>query len=281
LTIAAATAGAAVVAAVAGRSAPARIVFRNDHPCRGNECGRAEIAVVNADGSGFRLLTHNSFDDSQPSWSPDRMRIAFVSVRGAVSHVFVMPADGSGVRRLTSGTGEAEPSWSPDGKRVVYRTTGVGGAFDLFTVPAAGGAPTRLTATAASELSPRFSPDGTRLAFSSNRSGQVQIWVLTLRTRKARQLTHGTASLMPAWSPDGRKLAFVRGGQIWTMNADGSGQRAIGSGTPLSAEHPSWSPDGRRIAFSRNGEVLVMNATGGGRRYVTKASTGVNLEPDW
>ena len=56
---------------------------------------------MNADGSGQRNLTRNPANDSDPTWSPDGRRLAFVSDRDGDLEVYVMNADGSGQRRMT------------------------------------------------------------------------------------------------------------------------------------------------------------------------------------
>jgi len=268
----------------AGAAPPAApIAFQTDRPCRFNECGRSEIATIRPDGTGLRVLTHNRVDEYSPAWSPDRRWIAFARLLPTGSRVYVMRADGTGLRVLPSSRpGDTTPSWSPDGRRLVVRGFGFARSFDLFAIAAAGTARTRLLATRANELYPSWSRDGRTIAYQSDRSGGIQIWTLTLGSRRQRQLTRGITSQMPDFSPSGRQLAFVRRGGIWVMGADGRGAHAIGSGLPASAESPSWSPDGRQIAFSRNYQVLAMNATGGGRRYVTRAVPGVtNGQPAW
>ena len=65
---------------------------------------KAEIYVMNADGSGKRNLTRNPANDGSPSWSPDGRRIAFVSDRDGRPEAHVMNADGSGQRSLTQGS---------------------------------------------------------------------------------------------------------------------------------------------------------------------------------
>ena len=78
----------------------------------------------------------------------------------------------------------AEPSLSPDKSQVVF----VSGA-DIWTAPSRGGEARRLVSHPAAESRPLFSPDGTELAFVSNRTGNGDIYVLTLSTGGLRRIT--------------------------------------------------------------------------------------------
>lgn len=237
-----------------------------------------ELYSVLPSGQGRRLLVRGG---EQPAWSPGRRRIAFV--RGIVGRegIWVMNANGSGLRRLTRRPGDGDPTWSPDGRRIAYRSSSPT-SFDLWVVPAAGGkARPLLRTTQANELEPDWSPDGKRIAFQSTRSGEIQIWVMTIASGVARRLTGGRPSFSPDWSPNGRRIAFMTGGRIAIVDVGRRRVRMLRSGTPLSADDPAWSPDGRRIAFQRGGQVLVMRADGNDRRYVTRAAWGTNGESDW
>ena len=215
----------------------------------------------------------------QPAWSPGRKRIAFAGpgYGGRQAGIWVMNADGTGKRRLTSRPGDGEPTWSPDGRRIAFRGNG-----DLWSVSASGGPVRRLFGGRdTNEGSPDWSPDGRWIAYQSNRGGEFQIWVLNLSTRGVRRLTRGASANNPDWSPDGKRIAYATRGQIAVIGVDRPGARLLPTGAPRSAYYPSWSPDGTRIAFERGGQVLTIGTAGGRPRYVTRASWGTNGDPDW
>jgi Tol biopolymer transport system component len=97
----------------------------------------------------------------------------------------------------------------------------------------------------------------------------------------------------PAWSPGHTRIAFIRTSRngltytLWTMLANGTGQKQLTRGTAV-AEEPSWSPDGKTIVLrsSSNGgrtfDLYTIPAAGGVARNVTRNAGGVGaLNPDW
>ena len=129
-------------------------------------------------------------------------------------------------------------------------------AADIWLVPAAGGRAERLTAHPSTHHAPRWSPDGTQLAFTSNRTGTGDLYILSFTNDDVRRVTyHEQASTAEAWSADGKHLFFssardLQGTAIYRVAAEG--------GTPIPwivqpyerLVHLSVSPEGRHLAFN-------------------------------
>jgi dipeptidyl aminopeptidase/acylaminoacyl peptidase len=92
-------------------------------------------------------------------------------------------------------------------------------------------------------------------------------------TGQARLTTEGDNN-DPVWSPDGKQIAFVRNDRIWVMNADGSGQRRLTSGTTLERS-PSWTPSGN-IAFRQTDRLVTRNPDGSGEASIALTGESAN-----
>jgi Tol biopolymer transport system component len=244
----------------------------------------SDLYVVNTDGSGERRLARWA---SGPAWSPDGRKIAFTRSRCStgsaacgqellILKVYVMNADGSAQRSLTSASGNIFQAWLPDGRIAFWvgkRRTNSG----LYVMNADGSGERNLTrewGLYGRHYPVLWSPDGRKIAFTSNGG----LYVMNAHGSERRRLTANVGWI--AWSPDARKIAFVRERQrqihglyhseIHVINADGSGRRRL----TQRGSKPRWSPDGERIAFtsSRDGhnELYVMNADGNEQRRLTR-----------
>ena len=135
------------------------------------------LFVIGADGRGERLLTAGS----SPTWSPRGGRIAFVSDRTGTDNLYVVDANGRGLRRVTtSDAAESEPAWSPDGTRLAFVSVSAGDT-DLFVVDVQSRALVRLTQDASLESSPAWSPLGDSIWFVSDRADGGPLWSIPAR----------------------------------------------------------------------------------------------------
>jgi hypothetical protein len=141
--------------------------------------------------------------------------------------------------------GIGSPILSPDGSQIAFRALN-----DLYTMPL-GSQAKALTKDRFWKCDPAWSPDGLSLAYSTDRGGDLQIWVRTLATGEDRQITrHSGAALAPAWSRNGKTLAFLdQTGALHTAEVATGKIRQI---LPAIWEpgRPSWSADGKTIALA-------------------------------
>ena len=115
--------------------------------------------------------------------------------------IFVIAIAGSA---QSSAVYMTEPSLSPDRKEIVFVSGG-----DIWSAPAEGGIARLLVAHPANESKPLFSPDGRYLAFSSNRTGNGDIYILEIASGSIRRLTFDdVAEQLDAWSRDGKWIYF-------------------------------------------------------------------------
>lgn len=149
-----------------------RIVFEIDRDMPAS-VQRASIAVVRSDGSGLRVIVNGpatGTDDREPNWSPDGRWIVFQRrVRAGNWQLYVVRADGTGLRRVTSSDSEdTDASWAPDSRWIVY-SSDYGGLdhANLFVIPVRGGRPARITRESYYDGAPSWSPDGRWIAFES------------------------------------------------------------------------------------------------------------------
>jgi TolB protein len=119
-----------------------------------------------------------------------------------------MDADGNNPKRLTfAGSFNAAPSWSPDGKTIAFAGWAEK-AFDIFTIDAMGSNLKRITKAnkangrQASHENPDFSPDGRVIIYTSNRTGNTQLFMSLADGSEEWRITQDSWSyFQPKWSP--------------------------------------------------------------------------------
>jgi TolB protein len=141
---------------------------------------------MNADGSAVRRFT--TIGAKSAAWSPAGDKIAFLSLSmetGSTYHlwqVFVADPDGRNVRMVTKDPPSSfGPCWSADGASIAFTVDNLAASSNIFQVDLNGGNRKRLTAGPKTDEQPAISPDGSKLAFQSNRRGNYEIYVMSLR----------------------------------------------------------------------------------------------------
>lgn len=271
----------------------------------------ATVTTADPDGDAHPIARANSEAwDYSAAVSPDGRWLAFVSARDGDDEIFVLDlaSDASSPVQLThNGAPDLRPTWSPDSTMIAYvGWSPIGqGAKELPRVrfmSRSGGAIRVLSDPGSGRHStPAWSPDGSRVAVAVGSDTDADLAVFDVETGQVlARLTDGPAkevNWQPDWSPDGTRIVFTRrqflgGGRedhdLFVINADGTGRRALLEGAETDAEQPDWHPDGRAIAFSglsrqtRQIHRLAVDATGAaGTPTTVFTSAGYDTQPEW
>ena len=234
---------------------------------------------------------------SHPTWSPDGTQIAYQWYDDTLGRfqIYVMNADGSNPRRISSGTQNAyAPAWSPDGTRIAYQEYVPAVSHDqIVVVTPTGGSKVRISDGTAENSAPAWSPDSAQIAFQryDTTAGRQQIYLMTRSGANAHRLAETLSSFnqySPAWSPDATRVALTllngTSQQIWLWPVIPSSVGAFDGG-PADG-YPAWSPDGSVLAFTRTASgisSIVTRATiyGSAAVPVTSPSGPSATMPAW
>lgn len=183
--------------------------------------------------------------------SPDGGLVAFAARSTGGAKLAIRAAGSREARVLETGGGDEYPvTWSPDGRYVLYArrrllADGRAQAHTLHVYDLTADSTWALTQLASTERpSASWSPDGTRIAFTADRDGTSDVFVVQVDGTGRRNVSrHAAWDGHPAWEPDGGRLAFVSRrdgpGDVYMVRVDGSGvQRLTESAT--GARHPRW-----------------------------------------
>ncbi|MEO0742962.1 MAG: hypothetical protein AAF089_15365 [Bacteroidota bacterium] len=278
--------------------------------CLVASAGAPAYGQLRAVGTAVPVVGDASEPFAHPSWSPDGTQLAFS--RPSYDGLWVADADGAAPQQITAEAGAGfTAAWAPSGNAIVARVARFEGprrsdavkVFDLATAETR----TLTDYRASMPTLPRWRADGTVVLVADDEAEALATGLSGIEARqKARTVyaehpASGLVVLRPdgsrarylrteriinaAGSPDTRQVAFeVVGGDLFVMNADGSGLTSLGRG-----HRPTWSPDGQWVAFMRtqdNGytftaaDLFAARADGSDIVQLT-TSEALEMNPAW
>ena len=169
---------------------------------------------MNVDGTGDHAVLANTLFSVEPRWSVNNQLVFMSLMHGSDLEVYVMNVDGTGLQQLTSVGNNGDPVWSPDGTRITFGSDREGGnKLNIFAMKADGTQQEQLTNfdVPYEAGDTNWSSDGKKITFEWDVNGMKQ-------------------SLPNAYA------------EVWTMNADGSGQLTTGVQCSDVGCAPRWQP---------------------------------------
>jgi len=194
-------------------------------------------------------------------------QVLFSSNRSGAWRLWLINADGSGLKQLTLQDGEeqdVDPMFSPDGKSVLFTSTR-GGQAGVWRLSLDGGKAERICDGDQGE----WSPDGQQIAL--RRHERIVTRDLAGGAEKVLSPEDWPHCSGPAWSPDGKALAFAArwegGNGIYVVPVAGGKPAKVYD--QQGACEPHWSPDGTRLVYETETHICTINPDGTKNRVIT------------
>jgi serine/threonine protein kinase len=239
-----------------------------------------DIYIQPVAGGLPQKITSDNANMSGITWTADSRSIIFSSDREGNMILWKVSATGGVPEQVLIGSQNIqEPVLSHDESKLAYQE-GSSSIFNIWKVDLATNAdgqsyrPEPFIVSSRGEIGQRYSPDGHEIAFSSWRSGSLEIWKCDGNGHNEVQLTDfkGAFAGAPSWSPDGQSIAFDARpdghSDIFIISASGGEPERI-IGDPSSDRIPTWSKDGQWLYF-------ISDRTGRGEVW----KTPVPAQPD-
>ncbi|RKN83429.1 hypothetical protein D7Z94_06300 [Ulvibacterium marinum] len=278
-----------------------------------------ELFSISPDGSDLKQHTFDAVPrraNTSGQLSPDGKHVIFGTYKYGGYKIAIAKSDFSSQRKLTKGPHYTYVgSWSPDSKQIVYSKVDTKSApyfqgdLEIFVMHIDGTRDVNISNTKGADSGAKWSPSGERILFSSDRTGNSDIYSMDVDGKNLKNLTHtpNIDEFGPSWSPNSKQIAFHTmkrntGSQyidLCVMDTDGSNKRNLTNnhtakrnafvpyydGASPIFYQTTWSPNGKEIAFSskrnsENFEIFIISANGKNLRQLTTNGTN-NVFPFW
>jgi len=260
-----------------GRRATVDVYVQGELVLASSRSGRFQLySVERSNLAQLRKVADDTGAATEPAFSPDGSRLAYVATRDGQPQIWVMDADGTTPARLTNAPGpHGGPVFTADGQGVVYHALRTGHQ-QIFVQSITGSDAIQLTQEPNTNSDPTVSPDGETIAFVSSREGNNDIWLMSKDGSNQRAFTHTPQmrESAPAFLRDG-SLAYVveqkQGGRTLTQVA--RADLATGRVTPLTGTDLAITD----FAVTPGGDLLALVVTVGKglyRIYVVPVGSG-------
>ncbi len=254
--------------------------------------GVKELFQMDSDGENIIQLTRWGSLTLAPSVAKDG-RLLYVTYKAGMPEIWGQKSVGGPQVRIFPNDSRdrssfySSPVWSPDGKRFAFVMGDAQGRSDIALYDFTNLKFRKLTSSQGINTEPTWNPGGTQIAFTSNRSGGPQIFLMEDDGTNVRQLTFdGTFNASPSWSPLGDMIAFVSRfeGKFDLFIFKLAEGKAYQITTGISSnESPSWAPDGRSLVFigSRSSGGTLYRSDISGASLFQVSNLGQCQSPVW
>lgn len=226
-----------------------------------NALGDWDIAVMGPNGGHVEGLTSSTDDEYNPTWSPDGTEILYIRNRFGTSDIYLMDADGSNQRPIT--TIAYDPSWAPDGDRFVARWSS--GALVIYELNEArdGWDDFDIIVSSDTPVHPAWSPDGRYIAYVDGPDfvTGASLYVYDVAADRSTKIVSGfpgSNMSWPTWGPQSDNILFAWAHPEYAEGNPGIfgvGRTGVNLGIALANPgyylyHPTVAPYGGEVVFT-------------------------------
>jgi len=270
-----------------------------------NRDGVSQIYLLDISSASEVKITDMPEGACQPSWSPDGMRLVFISPCGGMDEfyynagLYIINADGSGLTPIeTVPGGDFDPAWSPDGKSIAFASLRTS-QMEIFVVQLDNlSIPVQITkgGLRVESRQPAWSREGSQIAYTVKRVGVYQIWLMDANGANQIQIVRSGLAFsdyLPVWSQNNDLILFnqrcaTKFCSPYLMSISAT-DRTVTSGKRLeinviTIENADFSPDGTLLVYeggeTGNNDIFYTDITGKNRTRVTTDSS-LDFQPTW